>query len=49
MVSETYSGADFPLEPVAPFGNLMFSWGGPVSGVTQGYACEKGLGQTSEF
>lgn len=49
MVFETYSAADFPLEPAMPFGNLMFSLGGPVSTVTPDYASEKGFGHTSEF
>lgn len=48
MVFETYLVADFPPEPAMPFGNLMFSLGGPVSGVTQDYASKKGLGKTSE-
>lgn len=49
MIFETYLAADFLLEPAKPFGSLMFSLCGPISGVTQDYVNEKGLKQTSEY
>lgn len=49
MIFETDLAADFPLEPAKPIGSLMFTLGGPISGVTRDYVSEKGLKQTSEF